>query len=129
MEKLRLSEDELEEKHGHGAPEQAAYQDEADRDAALRAELQSVREINQVISGVVESLRRAKDNMQVDTVLPWWLFLLVIARRANLLPSIMADSIPHRNLGLDPPRYLDAHPGSDRTQPTAYPRPVVARRK
>ena len=38
---------------------------EDDRDAALRAELQNVRDINQVISGVLDSLNRAKGNMEV----------------------------------------------------------------
>jgi hypothetical protein len=126
MEKLRLSEEDPGEKHDHGAPEQPAYEDEADREAARRAELQSVREINQVISGVVESLRRAKDNMEV---LFFPRVLLVAARRTKLLPSIWADGIPHCNLGLDPPRHLDAHPRSDRTQPTTYPQPVLARRQ
>lgn len=41
--------------------------DEDDRETALRAELKSVRDINAVIEGVVESLERAKGNMEVRT--------------------------------------------------------------
>jgi hypothetical protein len=38
--------------------------DEA-RDAALRQELENIRSINEVIEGVVESLGKAKSNMEV----------------------------------------------------------------
>jgi hypothetical protein len=41
--------------------------DEA-RDAALRQELQNIRSINEVIEGVVESLGKAKSNMEVCTI-------------------------------------------------------------
>lgn len=41
------------------------YDQEEAREAALRNELESVRNINQVIEGVVESLDRAKGNMEV----------------------------------------------------------------
>lgn len=41
------------------------YDQEEAREVALRNELESVRNINQVIEGVVESLERAKGNMEV----------------------------------------------------------------
>jgi hypothetical protein len=41
------------------------YTSKEDRDAALRAELESVRNVNKVIEGVVESLQKAKSNMDV----------------------------------------------------------------
>lgn len=39
--------------------------DQDAREGALRAELTSVRQINAVIEGVVASLEKAKDNMEV----------------------------------------------------------------
>lgn len=45
---------------------------EDDRETALRAELKSVRDINAVIEGVVESLERAKGNMEVRTSDVYW---------------------------------------------------------
>ncbi|KAL1610032.1 hypothetical protein SLS60_001697 [Paraconiothyrium brasiliense] len=42
------------------------YTTKEDREAALRKELESVRNVNKVIEGVVESLQKAKNNM--DTV-------------------------------------------------------------
>jgi hypothetical protein len=56
------------------APERAAagktrkeshYTTEEAREAALRKELESVRNVNRVIEGVVESLEKAKSNMGV----------------------------------------------------------------
>lgn len=41
------------------------YEREEAREAALREELQNVRNINEVIEGVLESLDRAKGNMEV----------------------------------------------------------------
>lgn len=66
MEKLQLSEDTADEGDwdGKGSQKHPTF-DENGRDAALRAELQSVRDINQVISGVLDSLQRAKGNMEV----------------------------------------------------------------
>lgn len=39
------------------------------REAALRRELAGIRSINEVIEGVVESLERAKGNMEVSRIL------------------------------------------------------------
>ncbi|GAB7352554.1 hypothetical protein MBLNU459_g2939t1 [Dothideomycetes sp. NU459] len=47
-------------------PGNARYGDQEDRDAALRKELESIRGVNKVIEDVVQSLERAKGNM--DTV-------------------------------------------------------------
>lgn len=41
------------------------YSTEEAREAALRKELETVRNVNKVIEGVVESLQKAKDNMNV----------------------------------------------------------------
>lgn len=41
------------------------YTAEEAREAALRQELESVRNVNRVIEGVVESLQKARDNMDV----------------------------------------------------------------
>lgn len=41
------------------------YSTEEAREAALRRELESVRNVNKVIEGVVDSLQKAKNNMDV----------------------------------------------------------------
>jgi hypothetical protein len=46
------------------------YDNEHAREQALRAELEGVRGINEVIEGVVSSLERAKGNMEVSTERP-----------------------------------------------------------
>ena len=45
---------------------ESRYDNEEAREASLRRELQSVRSINRIIEGVVESLERAKGNMEVN---------------------------------------------------------------
>jgi hypothetical protein len=46
------------------------YENEEAREAALRKELESVRSVNEVIEGVVESLEKAKGNMEVREAPP-----------------------------------------------------------
>jgi hypothetical protein len=46
-------------------PAESQFDAEEAREAALRQELENVRKINQVIEGVVESLEKAKSNMDV----------------------------------------------------------------
>jgi len=43
------------------------------REAALKQELESIRKINQVVEGVVESLEKAKGNMEVCWAPSWLL--------------------------------------------------------
>jgi hypothetical protein len=52
------------------------YTTEEAREAALRRELESIRNVNKVIEGVVDSLQKAKDNMEVGTALSWNVLLL-----------------------------------------------------
>lgn len=44
------------------------YTTEEAREAALQRELESIRNVNKVIEGVVESLQKAKDNMAVSNL-------------------------------------------------------------
>lgn len=46
------------------------YTTAEEREAALRRELESVRNVNKVIEGVVESLEKAKNNMDVRIIIP-----------------------------------------------------------
>jgi hypothetical protein len=46
------------------------YTTEEAREATLRRELESIRNVNKVIEGVVESLQKAKDNMEVGATIP-----------------------------------------------------------
>ncbi|KAF3007471.1 hypothetical protein E8E13_004773 [Curvularia kusanoi] len=48
---------------GKARAKESHYTAEEAREAALRQELESVRNVNKVIEGVVESLQKAKDNM------------------------------------------------------------------
>ncbi|KAL1958259.1 hypothetical protein VTO42DRAFT_4767 [Malbranchea cinnamomea] len=75
LEKLRLSEDNADEENWNSEStrnvrkisdenDNPSAGDEDDREAALRAELETVRDINRVISGVLDSLQRAKGNME-----------------------------------------------------------------
>lgn len=53
---------------GKARAKESHYTAEEAREAALRQELESVRNVNKVIEGVVESLQKAKDNMGVRTI-------------------------------------------------------------
>ena len=89
-EKLQLSDDEIDEhlwaspskatskKSSQGAKssssgfgssesriEETAFEKEEIRNESLRRELESVRKVNAAIEGVIESLKRAKENMNV----------------------------------------------------------------
>lgn len=50
---------------GKTRSKESHYTTEEAREAALRRELESIRNVNKVIEGVVESLQKAKDNMAV----------------------------------------------------------------
>jgi hypothetical protein len=50
-------------------PLDSVLDSEEGREAALRRELAGIRSINEVIEGVVESLERAKGNMEVSRIL------------------------------------------------------------
>jgi hypothetical protein len=53
---------------GKSRTKESHYTTEENREAALRRELESIRSVNKVIEGVVESLHKAKDNMEVSTL-------------------------------------------------------------
>jgi hypothetical protein len=53
---------------GKTRAKESHYTAEEAREAALRQELESVRNVNRVIEGVVESLQKAKDNMGVRAI-------------------------------------------------------------
>ncbi|EFE35427.1 DASH complex subunit Duo1, putative [Trichophyton benhamiae CBS 112371] len=71
--------------------------EEDDRETALRAELKSVRDINAVIEGVVESLERAKGNMESVA--------RTVSSASTLLDTwtrILSQTEHNRRLVLDP---------------------------
>lgn len=55
---------------GKTRTKESHYSAEEAREAALRKELESVRNVNKVIEGVVDSLQKAKNNMDVGTRVP-----------------------------------------------------------
>ncbi|KAM5435248.1 hypothetical protein MferCBS31731_006390 [Microsporum ferrugineum] len=88
---------------GSGRPKESyqhnndAAQAEDDREAALRSELKSVRDINAVIQGVVESLERAKGNMESVS--------RTVSSASTLLDTwtrILSQTEHNRRLVLDP---------------------------
>lgn len=86
MEKLQLSEDtgddgDWDGKDVGGSRDHQIFQDRGEREAALRAELQTVRDINEVISGVLRSLERAKGNMEVGKLQHFDRLRLLMARQ------------------------------------------------
>jgi len=50
---------------GKTRTKESHYTAEEAREATLRRELESIRNVNKVIEGVIESLQKAKDNMAV----------------------------------------------------------------
>jgi len=50
--------------------QESRFTTEEAREASLKQELENVRKINQVIEGVVESLEKAKSNMEVSLADP-----------------------------------------------------------
>jgi hypothetical protein len=52
---------------GKARAKESHYTTEEAREAALRRELESIRNVNKVIEGVVESLQKAKDNMDASS--------------------------------------------------------------
>ncbi len=61
---------------------ESQYDNEEAREILLRKELESVRNINQVMEGVVDSLERAKGNMEVT-----WSFYLLSIRKLTSPPG------------------------------------------
>lgn len=115
---------------------QTSAEEQEARDAALRAELEGLRRMNQVIEGVNASLDRASTNMAVS--------LLSSSRARDLTvdlppasPSVSAktpliihsiDYQQHNPLRLFPPSNLHAHPLADRTHLSPSAASILARR-
>lgn len=70
------------------------------REILLRRELAGIRNINEVIEGVVDSLAHAKGNLDVCSIRIYPAFLRIL---------IMTDNIPHREQCIDLVKYLDAN--------------------
>lgn len=74
--KLQTGSDEKEEdagQQGKTRPTESRYVAEETRETHLRQELDNIRKINTVIEGVVESLEKAKTNMEVRIPRHWLL--------------------------------------------------------
>jgi hypothetical protein len=102
---------------GKARAKESHYTTEEAREAALRRELESIRNVNKVIEGVVDSLQKAKDNMEVSII-------VVVA-------SDIADYKLDR-LQNCPERFyfapnMDTHFIPDRAQPTTNSEPAMAR--
>lgn len=86
--------------------EDPLFDDQEAREAALRTELQGVRNINEVIEGLLGSLDSAKGNMEVMCLSHnSWLILWLI---------ISIDSFTNCYFGLDTPQHVDSHPFPNR---------------
>jgi hypothetical protein len=104
---------------GKTRAKQSHYTTEEAREAALRRELESIRNVNKVIEGVVESLQKAKDNMAVRVKL----------RNGTLLwLTTTTDCIPYCAERVNPAPNMDANTVPDRAQPAPHPEPTMAGR-
>lgn len=70
------------------------------REVSLRRELAGIRNINEVIEGVVDSLAHAKGSLDVCSIRTYPALLRIL---------IVTDNIPHREQCIDPIKYLDAN--------------------
>jgi hypothetical protein len=71
------------------------YTTEEAREAALRRELESIKNVNKVIEGVVDSLQKAKDNMEVGLALSWNVPSLTMDRRFPRQSKMHRHSFRH----------------------------------
>ena len=97
--------------HGNEQPE---------REAQLRAELEGLKRVNEVIEGVISSLDRAKAGMDVCS------FLQADWHNAD---TVMVVRQRNNSKRTRPPRHLHPHPESHRTQPAPNPQPGMGRRQ
>lgn len=92
------------------------YTTEEAREVQLRRELESIRNVNKVIEGVVESLQKAKDNMAVGGCRP-------LSRDT---PNNCTDGVSHSAECFDVAADMDAHTFPDRAQSAAHSKSAVA---
>lgn len=100
------------------------------RETQLRRELEGVRNINEVIEGVIGTLERAKGNMGVSHSSPRRIRTAArgIPRKHHTVADTDrpgAERLPDRRQRIHPPQHLDPHPLADRTQPAAHPQPQL----
>ena len=88
----------------NATPGQSKYDTEEAREAALRKELAGVRNINQVVEGVIESLEKAKGNMDVRACSPHTINHLPecwpLKSLSSLFPVLCPTHAPSCKLGL-----------------------------
>lgn len=87
------------------------------REASLRRELAGIRNINEVIEGVVDSLAQAKGNLDVCSIRTYLAILRIL---------IVTDDIPNREQCIEPIKYLDAHSLTNGAQSAISIKPLVA---
>lgn len=102
---------------GKARAKESHYTTEEAREGALRRELESIRNVNKVIEGVIESLQKAKDNMAVRA-----------KRAGGMSPGLMllSDRITYRSECIDLTPDMDPYTIPDRTQPAPHPEPAMA---
>lgn len=98
-------------------PTDSKAESEDAREASLRRELAGIRNINDVIEGVVDSLAQAKGNLDVCSIRTYLAFLRKL---------IVTDDIPNRDQCIDPIKYLDAHSLTNGAQSAFSIKPLVA---
>lgn len=99
-----------------GAREREPFDADEVREAALRRELEGVRNINEVIEGVIGTLERAKGNMGVSFFFGFSSsssFKMHIMKLTYIL-SLYPDRLQNSNKRLHSPQHMDPHPIADR---------------
>jgi hypothetical protein len=65
------------------------YQEQQEREESLRRELKGVRQVNETIEGLIQSLNKAKDNMKVWTAIFWTDYNADYGYRLSTIPSAL----------------------------------------
>ena len=102
---------------GKTRAKESHYTTEEAREAALRRELESVRNVNRVIEGVVESLEKARNNMDVWQKPP----RINESKSANI-----SDCVSHCPQCLNLTTNMDPYSFTNRAQPASSTQSAVA---
>ncbi len=103
----------------YAQPYRPTYEEQQQREENLRRELESVRQVNETIEGLIHSLGKAKDNMKVR--------MFLSSDSAQL--TRITDGKQHSNRGIYPIKHLDTNSITNRAQPALDPGSIMAWRK
>lgn len=107
----------------YGRNNESQHDREEAREFSLRSELESIRNINRVVEGIIHSLDRAKDNMEVSFY-PIGPVLFIV----KTFIFCFTERFPYRRIRVYTFKHLDTNPSPDGTKSTTHPKSFLARR-